>query len=301
MPPDPGSVPCRCQLRGKETAKLGASGRRSDWNPAGHRYRLQLPVSGNTGCEVNGRRRHIFRIEGLSKETIAMRDLAAYLTDLAELVGHHESVHFQEVREGSVVVAYDVDSLSVEHVTCRLLDACHETGDAAARSAYLSLNQRLRRDRSSGTILEQSETDWRTLVDIPGVLEEAGDRFPVLWEAGTVDGTPTGVGGRRLDPDWVSVRLDDSGNPLSCEARPPIAIEIAHHLLTTPIRARGKGRWIHDDQGWRLDKFRIEHFDPLDARPMAELVGEMRELYAETDWARVDDPIGQLDQLRKDG
>ena len=50
-----------------------------------------------------------------------MRDLAACLTDLAELLGHDESVHFQEVREGSVEVAYDVDSPSVEPVTCGCL------------------------------------------------------------------------------------------------------------------------------------------------------------------------------------
>ena len=143
---------------------------------------------------MNERHRHIFRIEGLSKEEISMRDLAAYLTDLAELLGHHESVHFQEVREGSVEVTYDVDLASLEPVTCRLLDACHQAGDPAARSAYLSLNQRLKRDRSSGIIMEQSETDLRPLVDIPGMLEETAERFPVLWEAGTADGTPTGVG-----------------------------------------------------------------------------------------------------------
>lgn len=237
----------------------------------------------------------------MSKEEISMRDLAAYLTDLAELLGHHESVHFQEVREGSVEVTYDVDLASLEPVTCRLLDACHQAGDPAARSAYLSLNQRLKRDRSSGIIMEQSETDLRPLVDIPGMLEETAERFPVLWEAGTADGTPTGVGGRRLDPDWVSVRLDDSGNLLNCEARPPIAIEIAHHLLTAPIRAHGKGRWVHDEQGWRLEKFRIEHFETLDPRPIAALVGEMRELYTESDWATVDDPIDRMAQLRNDG
>lgn len=28
--------------------------------------------------------------------------------------------------------------------------------------------------------------------------------------------------------------------------------------------------------------------------PVAHLVGEMREVYAGTDWARMDDPIGEL-------
>ena len=249
---------------------------------------------------MNGRRKHVFRIEGLSKEAIAMRDLASYLTDLAELLGHPDSVHFQEVREGSVEVAYEIDSQSTELVIGRLIDARDETGDRPARNAYLNLNQRLKRDGSSGTILELVESEHRTLVAIPGALEEETERPPALWEAGIVDGTPTGVGGRRLDPDWVAVRLDDSGHPLSCEARPPVAIAIAHHLLSTPIRAHGKGRWIHDEEGWKLDKFRIEHFDPLDSRPMADLISEMRGIYADTDWAQVDDPIDQLHQLRTD-
>ncbi len=230
-----------------------------------------------------------------------MRDLAAYLSDLSELLGNHGSVHCQELREGSVDVVYEVEASSIEPVMERMLDACHPAGDPAARNAYRNLNQRLKRDRASGTILEQTETTLHTLIEIPGIQEEAGDRPPTLWEAGIVDGIPTGVGGRRLDPDWVPVRIVDSGVLLNCEAKPPAAIAIACHLLTTPIRASGKGRWVHDDdKGWQLDKFRIEQFDPLDSRPMAELVSEMRALYADTDWARMNDPLAQLHGLRKD-
>ena len=46
---------------------------------------------------MSDRLRHVFIIEALSKETLAMRDLAAYITDLAELLGSHESVHFHEM------------------------------------------------------------------------------------------------------------------------------------------------------------------------------------------------------------
>ena len=59
---------------------------------------------------MNDRRRHVFKIEALSKETLAMRDLAAYIMDLAELLGSHESVHCQEIRDGSVEVVFDVES-----------------------------------------------------------------------------------------------------------------------------------------------------------------------------------------------
>ena len=230
-----------------------------------------------------------------------MRDLAAYITDLAELLGNHDSVHCHQIRDGSVEVVFDVEPSSTESVVERMLDARHSTGELSARNAYRSLNQRLKRDGASGTVMEQNGEAPRTLIEIPGVREEVEERLPVLWEAGTVDGILTGVGGRLLDPEWVSVRIVDSGTVVNCEARPSTAIEIARHLLTTPIRVAGKGRWVHDeDKGWRLDKFRIEQFDVLDSRPVAHLVGEMREIYAGTDWARMDDPIGGLHGIGKD-
>ena len=250
---------------------------------------------------MSDRRRHVFKIEPLSKDTLAMRDLAAYITDLAELLGNHDSVHCHEIREGSVEVVFDVEPSSTEPVIERMLDARHPAGEPSARNAWRNLNRRLKRDGSSGVIMDQTATAVRTLVEIPGVREEVEERLPILWEAGTVDGIPTGVGGRLLDPEWVPVRIADSGTVMHCEARAPTAIEIARHLLTTPIRVGGKGRWVHDeDKGWQLDKFRIEQFDVLDSSPVAHLVGEMRGVYAGTDWARMDDPIGGLRSVGKD-
>ena len=95
--------------------------------------------------------------------------------------------------------------------------------------------------------MEQTETARRTLIEIPRIQERVVDRPPILWEAGTVDGIPTGIGGRALDPEWVPVRIADSGTIVICEAKQPIAIEIARYFLKTPIRASGQGRWVHDD------------------------------------------------------
>ena len=109
------------------------------------------------GDEMNDRRRHVFRIEPLSKDTLAMRDLAAYITDLAELLGNHDSVHFHEIRDGSVEVVFDVEASSTESMVERMLDARHSTGEPSARNAWRSLNQRLKRDGASGTVVEQTE------------------------------------------------------------------------------------------------------------------------------------------------
>jgi hypothetical protein len=169
---------------------------------------------------MSDRRRHVFRIEPLSKDTLAMRDLTAYITDLAELLGNHDSVHFHEVRDGSVEVVFDVEASSTESVVERMLDARHSTGEPSARNAWRSLNQRLKRDGASGMLTEQTGRAPRTVIEIPGAREEVEERLPILWEAGTVDGIPTGVGGRLLDPEWVSVRIVDSGTVVNCEARP---------------------------------------------------------------------------------
>ncbi len=250
---------------------------------------------------MDERRRHVFRIDALSKDAIAMRELAAYIADLSELLGNHDSVHCHEIRDGSLEVVFDVEPSSAESVVERMLDARHPAGEPSARSAWWSLNRRLKRDGASGMVMAQNGTVPRTLIEIPGAREEAEERLPILWEAGTVDGIPTGVGGRLLDPEWVSVRIVDSGAVVNCEARPSTAIGIAQHLLTTPVRVAGKGRWVHDqDKGWQRDKFRIEQFDVLDSRPLAEVVGEMREVYARTDWARMDDPVDALRSIRND-
>ena len=105
---------------------------------------------------MSDRRRHVFRIGTLSKDTLAMRDLAAYITDLAELLGNHDSVHFHEIRDGSVEVVFDVEASSTESVVERMLDARHSTGEPSARNAWRSLNQRLKRDGASGMVTEQT-------------------------------------------------------------------------------------------------------------------------------------------------
>ena len=59
----------------------------------------------------------------------------------------------------------------------------------------------LKRDGASGMVTEQTGRALRALIEIPGAQEEVEERLPILWEAGTVDGIPTGVGGRLLDPE----------------------------------------------------------------------------------------------------
>ena len=110
-----------------------------------------------------------------------MRDLAAYVTDLAELLGSHDSVHFHEIRDGSMEVVFNVEASSTESAVERMLDARYSTGEHSARNAWRNLNQRLKRDGASGTVMEQTERAPRAMIEVPGVREEVEERLPILW------------------------------------------------------------------------------------------------------------------------
>ncbi len=244
--------------------------------------------------------RFAFRIDALARDAVPMRDLAAYLTDLVQLLGHYEAVHLLGVRDGSLELQYVVDEEAVQDVIDRVEGAHGSGSDPTARRAYRNIDKRLKGHDSGAVIVQQvGPGQQQTVLDIPGAL--APDlSLPAVWSSGTVDGIPTGVGGRQVDPDWMPVRLHDTGASLRCEARPPVAIEIGQFLLRKPIRAVGRGRWVRDEQdGWSLDKFQIVSFEELDDRPLAEVLPDLRRIYAETDWAEMDDPVGSLARLRE--
>ena len=56
-----------------------------------------------------------FKIEGFTPETLPMSRLALYLSDLADLLGHEDKVHFVRVAKGSADLVHAVDEeLQVE-------------------------------------------------------------------------------------------------------------------------------------------------------------------------------------------
>ena len=240
-----------------------------------------------------------FRIDSLSRGDVPMRDLAAYMTDLVQLLGHYDAIRFLDVRDGSLELRYEVEDGAVGDVDERVKEAQASTGDPTARRAYRNLDRRLKKHRSSAAILRCSGSrEGRAVLEIPGALD-ADTPIPAVWSEGRIDGIPTGIGGKQVDPDWMLVRLHDAGASLRCEARPPVALAIGRYLLKKPIRATGRGRWIRDeDDGWSLDRFQIEAFEELDDRSLAEIVPELRDVYKETEWADMEDPVGSLARLR---
>ena len=250
---------------------------------------------------MNNGRRLVFKIDAVSKETIPLLDLAAYIDQFAKLLGSHDSVHLHDVQEGSLTISCDVGEGAFESVQERVSHASQPDSDPSAYNSYRELNAYLKRDQSSGVVSEGTNSDYQKIIEIPGIREENIEMYQAIWEAGNVDGIPTRFGGKSLDPQWIPILLNDNGTVVNCEAKPEVAVEIIPHFLKVPIRASGQGRWVYsENEGWRLAKFRIEQFVALDNRPLAEAVAEIREVYVGTDWAKSDDPITQISRLRND-
>jgi len=92
-----------------------------------------------------------FTIEGkvgeeeLTPLTLPMARLAEYLTDLAIIMGHKESIHFRAMGDGSARAIMDVDEEEESRVTIQIQNAARGEGPHYANEAYRRLDSRLRR------------------------------------------------------------------------------------------------------------------------------------------------------------
>ena len=83
-----------------------------------------------------------FKIEGkvngveMTPFTMTMARLALYLTDLAQLLGHRESVHLISVAEGSATPVIYIDPAEETRITYRVQHAQRGMGPRDANWAY---------------------------------------------------------------------------------------------------------------------------------------------------------------------
>ena len=86
-----------------------------------------------------------FRIPELRPDTLPMARLAAYMADLARLLGSAEAVHFDRLEDGSLVLVPLVrqDAKPLHRLACGLPDA---------EAAWKTPNQHLTKDGATGEL-----------------------------------------------------------------------------------------------------------------------------------------------------
>ena len=227
-----------------------------------------------------------------SPDTLPMSRLAAYMADLARLLGRIERVHFVRIEAGSAVLVHVVEPEAATEVGTRIHALAHDKAPEDAAKAFRALNRRLAEDHAIGSLREDGGAE---VIRFPGREQLPPLTFGAFNQPGVLDGVLIRVGGR---DDTVPVHLRDGDAVHLCNATRDMAKRLAVHLYGPTLRVRGDGRWERDADGvWSMKRFNIMEFDELDDAPLGEVVGRLRDVEG-SGWKAVDEPSAELRRLR---
>jgi hypothetical protein len=218
-----------------------------------------------------------FEIEPYTPETMPLGRLAAYLQQLAILLGEDKGVHLVRLEKGSTILVHRVDVEAIPKIEERAAAVRRGEGAPDAMRAYNGLNRLLREDNGSGVLRENTGAE---IIRFPGRKDEVPE-FVSLMQQSELDGEVVRVGGVS---EWVPVALRSNGETLTgIHARRSVAKPLARHLFE-PVRLYGAGRWTRSVAGdWHLERFTVDRFDVLDDRQLSSLVIRLRALPGD-DW-----------------
>ena len=233
-----------------------------------------------------------FRIDVWKPETLPLKRLAEYASELAKLFGSTPDVHLLKIRRGSHVQEFAVANTARASVERQL--ALVRSADAPEELVrpYRNVNQYLRTDGGSAFLKLKGGAK---LIEFPGCKTPLAEEV-VIHEAGTLDGVVIRVGGK---DDTVAVWLEgENRERLACTASRPIAKELAGHLFGDAVRVSGMGKWRRNaDRLWELEDFVIKSWQTLDETPLDEMVTKLRAVPG-SGWDQLDDPQAEWRRIR---
>jgi hypothetical protein len=218
-----------------------------------------------------------------------------YLADLAQLLGHRESVHLIAVAEGSTQPIIYVDADEEARVMHRVRNAQRGQGPTDANRAYKKLDHKLREDNASAVILNASQK--AEVIEFPGRNAILPQAYGPIRERASVVGELKRVGG--FDPT-VPVHLQRTDETIFyCETSEGVAKQLAPLLYRT-IRVHGIATYSRGKEGlWKVENFKIQSFDPepLSDESFSATIGKLRAIPG-SEWAEMADPLEELRKLR---
>jgi len=217
--------------------------------------------------------------------------LAQYLADLSDLMGEQKLVHFLRLEKGSLAVVHFVDDEAVPKVEQRVNETKRGEGPREALDAVKNINRRLREDKASGVLQENSGTE---IIRFPG-YKEPELSFGTFPQQGSIDGQVIVIGGKG---DPVPVHLQSEDTVHLCDVGRSLARELARYLFGDQVRAHGTGRWYRDEQGtWHLERFRVTSFEVLNEQSLSSAVTSLRAIPGNK-WGDTSDPWAELERIR---
>jgi hypothetical protein len=242
-----------------------------------------------------------FKIEGkvdgvdLSPHTIPMARLALYLVDLAQLLGYRDCVHLISVAEGSAMPVIHIDPEEVHRITQRIRHAQRGMGPQDANRAYKKIDNKLREDQASATIINFSEK--ADVIEFPGIKSDLPQAYGPIRERVSLVGELKRVGG--FDPT-IPIHLQRAdGAIFYCDADALIAKQLAP-LYARMVRVHGMATYSRGKEGeWKIDHFRIQSFDPepLSDEGFSTTIEKLRAVPG-SEWPNIVDPLEELRKIR---
>jgi hypothetical protein len=243
-----------------------------------------------------------FKIEGnidgveITPYTMPLSRLALYLIDLAQLLGHSESVHLVKVDEGSAQPVFLVDPLEESRVIHQVRNAQKGMGPKNANRAYKKLDNKLRQDNATGRIVDVGRA--AEVIEFPGNKAILPEMYSNIKERATVIGELKRVGG--FDRTIPIHLLRRDGAILYCEANENLAEQLAHYYSKV-IRLHGIATYSRGNAGkWKMENFKIQSYDetPLIDESFTDTMERLRALDG-NEWAAVADPLEELRKIRQ--
>jgi len=236
-------------------------------------------------------KKHRFKIDVYTPDTLTMARLAEYMLQFAKLLGEPERVHFVDVESGSAVLLARIEEVAALKVQRRLVDAAHGRGDPSALKALQELDDMLANDNAVGQLLDEAGAE---IISFRGRNRPKPLEYGPFREDGVIEGIVIKVGGKGAAvPIWLQDRATVYKN---CTAKRPLARKLAKHYDGSLLRVSGSGSWMRLATGaWLMRSFEIKDFEPLDDAPLSEVIGRLQRVEG-ADWG--DDPLGDLARLR---
>jgi hypothetical protein len=231
----------------------------------------------------------------LTPTTIPLARLALYLADLAQLLGHSESVHLIKIEEGSAQPVFYVDADEESRITTQVQQAKRGLGPSKANRAYKKLDNKLREDNASATFVNISEQ--AEVIEFPGINLHVPDIYGPIKEQASIVGKLKRLGG--FDPT-IPIHLQRAdGKIFWCEANDMIAKQLAP-FYEQMIRVHGVATYTRGKEGvWKMESFKIQSFDPepLSDESFSRTMERLREIPG-NEWAELADPLEELRKIR---
>jgi hypothetical protein len=248
---------------------------------------------GHNHLAMNKSHRYKLRLTAYTPDTIPMSRLAAYMAELANLLGSEENVHYKGATLGSTILQADVDAPATEAVEARVSKANLDTAPSDIQKHVKTINALLRADNARATL---SRVGAGQVLRFLGCDAPVVDVVGPMKEYGELEGQLVRVGGKDRTVHALLVGDNDKEYKLTTSDR-DLARRLATHLFQE-VRVTGTGIWYRETDGiWRLETLHLESFEPTTERTLKDALNEMR-LLEGSDWPTLPDTINKLKQIR---